>query len=446
LINCAAGPSVVGIREGVVSILGRGPECDVVVADDSVSRRHARLIVSDVLLLEDLGSTNGTKVNARSIGVKERVPVAVGTIIELGTATLVLQRGVRVDAASPPPASSRAPVRHSIARAEEAVVNDVTMRNLYGLLAMIAPTPLSVLIMGETGVGKEVFATAIHRRSTRATKPFMVISCAALPESTLEAELFGFEKGSFTGALNCKTGLFEAADGGTVFLDEVGEIPLATQAKLLRVIETGEIMRLGSVKEKVVDVRFLAATNRDLRDAITEGRFRADLFFRLNGVSITLPPLRSRRADIAPLARHLAERVAKTMGRPSLRLSDTAIASLERRDWPGNVRELRNVIERAIVMCRGQEIGEADLSATDALSSWTTPLAKAIPAPRVHESTTQPLRDEIRSLERERIEEALARCGGNQSQAARWLGVSRQTLIHRLEDYGLARPRKKPSA
>ena len=222
------------------------------------------------------------------------------------------------------------------------------MQRLYALLDVIAPSPLSVLVLGETGVGKEVFAEALHQRSQRRAKPLLKLNCAALPATIHEAELFGYEKGAFTGATAAKPGLFEAADGGTVMLDEIGDLPLVTQAKLLRVLETGEVLRLGSVKTTTVDVRFISATNVDLEARVEAGTFRADLFFRLDGISVVLPPLRDRKADIAPLARMFTARVATRMDRTAPQLSRDAIALLEQHAWPGNVRELRNVIERAL--------------------------------------------------------------------------------------------------
>jgi two-component system response regulator AtoC len=307
------------------------------------------------------------------------------------------------------------------------------MRNLYAMLGVIAPSPLSVLILGETGVGKELYAAAVHARSTRAGAAFLQLNCAALAESILEAELFGYERGAFTGAVQAKPGLFESADGGTVFLDEVADLPASTQAKLLRVLESGDVIRLGSVKPKHVDVRFVAATNGDPRRLVADGKFRADLYFRLNGITITIPPLRSRRADIAPIARRIAERASATVGKRSLELTPSALRALEDYSWPGNVRELKNVVERAVVLCDQEELGVDQLVMAD-------PDAFAQDPPR--SASPKALKEELKSIEKRRILSALEATAGNQSEAARVLKMSRYTLMSRIEEYGLARPRK----
>ena len=302
------------------------------------------------------------------------------------------------------------------------------MQRVYALLDVVAPSPLSVLVLGETGVGKEVFAEAIHQRSPRRARELLKLNCAALPESILEAELFGYEKGAFTGATAAKPGLFEAANGGTVMLDEIGDLPLVTQAKLLRVLETGEVLRIGSVKTTTVDVRFISATNVDLEARVEDGTFRADLFFRLDGISIILPPLRDRPADIAPLARMFAARVAKQLDRRTPpALGDAAIALLERHAWPGNVRELRNVIERAVVLCAGGDTIDP---------SHLTSIAAASSSPHGR------LKDDLSKIERERILRTLDEVGGNQTRAAKILGISRHALLDRLDRYGIVRPRK----
>jgi transcriptional regulator with GAF, ATPase, and Fis domain len=468
LVSCASGVSVVSLAGRDEWLVGRAQECDIVIADGSVSREHARLVLGDAMALEDLGSRNGTSVQGRRLQPRERTAVSVGSVLELGSAMCLLQRapitpGLRRAAANAALARLR-PTRPDAADADEPIVCEPAMRNLYALLDVVAPSPLNVLILGETGVGKELYAKAVHRRSPRAAGRFLELDCGALPESILEAELFGYEKGAFTGAVQAKVGLFESAHAGTVFLDEVGELPLSTQAKLLRVLETGQVMRLGSVQPAVVDVRFVAATNRDLRHLITEGRFRPDLYFRLNGISITLPPLRQRRADLGPLAAHFASRAARSMGRSSPRLTDEALAAFERYEWPGNVRELRNIVERAVVMSRGEHLGLDDLIVAEPGafgregSSEDTvppplPAAQHSLQPMASSSTvvsgrfgTPPgadLRAELKTLERERILDTLARTAGNQTQAAKILGISRYTLINRLEEYGITRPRKR---
>jgi hypothetical protein len=309
----------------------------VVLDDPSVSRRHALLTVSGRITVEDLGSTNGTAIQGRKLAPGEKGVLALGTVFEVGSATLVLQRTTALGGRA-----HRTPTDMP-----GTVVRDPTMKRLYEMLDVVAPTGLSVLILGETGVGKEVFAEALHRLSSRVGAPFLKLNCAALPESILEAELFGYEKGAFTGATQTKVGLFEAADGGTLFLDEVGEMAPSTQTKVLRALESGEVMRLGSSATRKVDVRFISAANRDLRKLVASGGFRADLFFRLNGITMTLPPLRKRPEDVLPLAEVFLARSARKLAKPAPRLGEEARKALGSHPWPGNVRELRNVIERA---------------------------------------------------------------------------------------------------
>ncbi|HEY1906728.1 MAG TPA: sigma 54-interacting transcriptional regulator [Myxococcaceae bacterium] len=445
LVSCAAGAWAVPLAMGRTYVLGRAPECEVMLDDPSVSRRHALLTVSGRITVEDLGSTNGTAIQGRRLAPGERGVLALGTVFEIGSATMVLQRT--------PSAGTRA--RKTPADMPGTVVRDPAMKRLYEMLDVVAPTGLSVLVLGETGVGKEVFAEALHRLSSRVGAPFLRLNCAALPESILEAELFGYEKGAFTGATQTKVGLFEAADGGTLFLDEVGEMAPSTQTKVLRALESGEVMRLGSSTTRKVDVRFLSAANRDLRKLVAAGKFRADLFFRLNGITMTLPPLRKRPEDVLPLAEVFLERAARKLGRPPPRLGEEARRALEAHPWPGNVRELRNVIERAVVLCQGDVLQLEDLllhegeiegaSATPA-SGTATP----VPGPPEDQQVTvrlpvrpgsPELKGKLEEFERAQILDALAKTTGNQTRAAKLLGIARRTLIKKMVRYGIERPR-----
>jgi transcriptional regulator with PAS, ATPase and Fis domain len=318
---------------------------------------------------------------------------------------------------------------------------DESMRRVQALAARAAAGEISVVILGETGVGKEVLTRAIHGSSARAARPLVSVNCAALSESLLESELFGHERGAFTGAAQAKPGLLETAPGGTVFLDEVGELPLALQAKLLRVIEAREIVRVGGVRPRKIDVRFIAATNRDLEAEVQRGAFRRDLYFRLNGMTLVIPPLRERPLDLPHLARGLVIDLAGQAGRRrSPALSDEAMAVLTRHSWPGNVRELRNVIERALLLCEDVTITPAHLGIAAVPAAPAGPPAPSIAGDHrvtAEARTTDP--------ERLRVLDALAACAGNQSRAARRLGISRKVLIARLDAYGVARPRKPVS-
>jgi DNA-binding NtrC family response regulator len=309
----------------------------------------------------------------------------------------------------------------------QVVARDPAMLHLLDTVDRIAPATISVLILGETGVGKDVVAAAVHGRSPRRSAPFLRLNCAALPESLLESELFGHEAGAFTGARALKRGLLESADGGTVFLDEVGDLPAALQAKLLRVLESREVTRVGGVTNRTIDVRFVAATNRRLDEAVRRGGFREDLFYRLAGVILRVPPLRERRAEIVPLALFFAEQLARELGRPDpFRLASATRNAIAAYDWPGNVRELRHAIERAALLSDGPEIEVADL-------------ALDLEAPRTEPDGDAPETTAV--SERLRIEAALAACAGNQTRAAKLLGIARRTLVKKLSRHGLPRPR-----
>jgi DNA-binding NtrC family response regulator len=313
------------------------------------------------------------------------------------------------------------------------IVSDA-LEAVYDSALRAAASNLSVLLLGETGVGKDVLAHALHKASPRASAPFIPLNCAALSESLLESELFGHEKGAFTGAQAAREGLFEAADGGTVFLDEVGDLPLTTQAKLLRVLEERRVLRVGGRSFRDVDVRFVAATNRNLEQEAAAGRFRQDLFFRIAGIALTVPPLRERRADILPLAMRFAENHSRQLGSSAApEISTEARSKLESYDWPGNVRELRNVVERTITLHGSGEIRVEHLPDNVRDPSDASPRGSAI----------ADLEERMRDLEKQRVVEALEACGGNQTRAAELLGISRRTLLNRLDEFDLPRPRKK---
>ena len=321
----------------------------------------------------------------------------------------------------------------------ELVLQSERMREIYEILGRIAGGDISVLILGETGVGKELVAEAVHRLSPRAARPFLRLNCAALSETLLESELFGHEKGSFTGAMFTKLGLLETADGGTVFLDEIGELPMSAQVKLLRVLEERKVLRVGGLTPGTIDVRFVVATNRDLEAEILRGAFREDLFYRLNGFSVVIPPLRERVTEIEPLARYFVAEFCRRNARyPEPELSPVALESLVRYRWPGNIRELRNVIERAVLLCTGDAITPHHLP-LDKLGSSATPRREppGEPSPPAPPPVPSAL-----DAERARITAALEDCGGNQTRAAVVLGISRRTLVNRLDAHGLVRPRK----
>ena len=319
------------------------------------------------------------------------------------------------------------------------VVEDEAMRNLYRLAERVAKGRISVLLLGETGVGKEVFAEAIHRASPRRERPYVKLNCAAISEALLESELFGHERGAFTGAEQAKPGLLEVAAGGTVFLDEVAEMSLATQAKLLRAIEQRQVLRVGGLEPRTIDARFVSATNRDPQEEIRAGRLRQDLFYRLEGVTLQIPPLRERPQEILPLARAFARRVADELELPGVpSLSPRAAELLMAYHWPGNIRELRNVIERALLLTPHDRIDPEHLPLDKLMAAW-----RAAPAPAAHvDPESAALEQALKDQERRRIEAALEAEAGNQTRAAERLGISRRTLSKKLDEFALPRPRK----
>jgi DNA-binding NtrC family response regulator len=387
-------------------VIGRDPACDVALDHERVSRRHTRIAIGAAWTVEDLGSRNGTLLNGEPArGVAPFVP---GESITIGPYTaVVVPRAVSA-------------VRTAIG-ASSVTIDDPSLARPTPLLTALARSAVSIVLHGETGTGKEVLTRALHALSGR-TGPMLGVNCAALAPQLLESELFGHEKGAFTGAVG-KVGLLEAAAGGTVLLDEIAELPIELQAKLLRAVESREVMRVGGVKPTAIDVRFVAASHRDLAGACAAGGFRRDLFYRLAGITLSLPPLRDRRQQIPLLAARFAR---DATGRDGA-LSPAALARLGAHAWPGNVRELKNVVERAALLAAGGAIEPAHL------------LFDASPAAPAPEAEAEP-RD---TAERDRIVAALEACAGNQTQAARKLGISRATLVHKLDLHRVPRPRKR---
>ena len=312
------------------------------------------------------------------------------------------------------------------------IAESPAMQQALEVVARVAGHKTTVLITGERGTGKEVIAQAIHRAGPRAAGPFVAVNCAAIPETLLESELFGYVKGAFTGAAGDRPGLFEQADGGTLLLDEIGELPLPLQAKLLRVLQESEIRRVGDQRTRRVDVRLLAATARDLATEAAAGRFREDLFDRLNVVAIHLPPLAERREDVAPLARHFAAQVARRLGRP-VALSDAAVAWMVEQRWPGNARELEHAIERAAVLSDKDVLEPEDLQSKGVVP----PLRAAERGSGGEDMGGGTLRDAVEAAERQAITAALAAAGGNRRAAAKRLGVSLRTLFYKMDRYGV---------
>jgi two-component system NtrC family response regulator len=309
-------------------------------------------------------------------------------------------------------------------RLEGIVGESGRMQEVLSLVRRVAPSDATVLVRGESGTGKELVARAIHAASGRAGGPFVAVNCAALPETLLESELFGHEKGAFTGAQAARQGRFEAAQGGTIFLDEIGDLPPHVQVKLLRVLQERRIERLGANRSVAVDVRLVAATHRDLEAMVREGTFRDDLYYRINVVTITLPPLRDRREDIPLLLERFLERFARANARTIRGLTREARDTLLRYDYPGNVRELENIVERAVVLARDDVIGLADLPLGVKETEKDLAGARTLPAA-------------VEGLERQMIREALVEAGGVQTRAAELLGISERVLRYKLRKYGL---------
>ncbi|MFO0563463.1 MAG: sigma 54-interacting transcriptional regulator [Polyangiales bacterium] len=420
-------------------VIGRGETASVCISHRSLSREHAALTLPE-LVLEDLGSTNGTfvrtlnadgSISEERVHEGSRVTLAPGATVRLGAVNIVLVPTFVSGARAEPPAS-------------EPVALDPRMREISALITRVAPSDIPVLILGETGVGKEVLSERVHQASTRRSRPILRLNCAALSEQLLESELFGHEKGAFTGASSAKPGLLETATGGTVLLDEIGDLRPDAQGKLLRALEEGKVLRVGGLTPRPIDVRFIAATHRDLEQCVLAGTFRRDLYFRLAGVVLRVPPLRERPSELLPLARQFLHNACARYKRSfEPILSEDAMAFLRAHTWPGNIRELRHCVERAVLLCDGPALERRhfDLSGP-ALDdpAPSTPVVAVSPAPVAPEPEPTTHRNPL-GLSRERITAALDKHAGNQTRAAKSLGISRRTLVNWIERYGLARPR-----
>jgi DNA-binding NtrC family response regulator len=406
-------------------VVGTHESCDLALADPQVSRRHLRIDHDEQgYLLKDLGSTNGTRVAGAR--VREAL-LDDGVVITLGQTTLrfgFLDASLRIDLA-----------------AEEEFAGllgrSLPMRELFAQMARVAPTDAAVLITGETGTGKERVARAIHAHSRRAARPFVVFDCGAVPPTLIESELFGHEKGAFTGATERRAGVFERADGGTVFIDELGELAVELQPKLLRVLESNEVWRLGAAKPTPINVRVLGATHRDLETRIAEGQFREDLFYRLAVVMLRVPPLRERRDDIPLLASHFARQFSAATAagdpdahpRPAGPGWEAIFDFMKSADWPGNVRELRNVVERAVIM------SDPRLLMGDALDAVAELRKHAEPA--LHNRIS--LRAARDQREREYLAELVRATDGDLDRAAEVAEVHRKSLERLLRKHSLRR-------
>jgi DNA-binding NtrC family response regulator len=422
-LTAVAGPGA-GRALAMLSALatvGRHSTNDLVVPDPRVSGVHLELRrVGDHVLVRDAGSTNGTWIGPHRV---TEIHLAPGGEVTIGSTSLRLD----LDPGAAPHAPSASD------SFGELVGRSPAMRELFATLERIAPKNLGVLVQGETGTGKEEVARAIHKRSGRAGKPFVVIDAAALPETLAESLLFGHEKGAFTGAERRATGLFEAADGGTVFLDEIGELPGPIQAKFLRVLEQREVTRVGSHEPVRVDVRVIAATHRDLRHEIDAGRFREDLFFRLAPLRVVLVPLRDRPEDIPLLCGKLLETVGREAG-TALRIEPDALAHLQAQPWPGNVRELRNVLARSAALTTDGVIRRADVAGEGYGFRGTREERSALDLSGDFAAAKERA---VARFEAAYLAALVRRCGGNLSQASREAGLARHYLRELLKRRGL---------
>jgi transcriptional regulator with GAF, ATPase, and Fis domain len=403
--------------------IGKAPENDLVLSDDTVSRQHCELERrAQGVVVRDLGSTNHTRVGRTAV---HEAVVESGATITVGGVDLGLRVEPRQAVVLPSEANHFG----------DAIGHSIAMRTVFGVLERIAPTDASVLLEGETGTGKDVLARSIHQMSPRRDRPFVVVDCGAVSYSLLESELFGHERGSFTGAIATRQGAFELAGRGTVFLDEVGELPLDVQPKLLRVLESGEFRRVGGNKTLRAEARVVAATKRNLKNEVERGKFREDLYFRLAVVPVTVPPLRGRREDIPPLVERFLELARKRDPEAtSITLSKATVAALAAHDWPGNVRELRNVLDRAIYIATAG--GEREVRIFDLPVASSSPSAAA-PSFAPGQSYREVREHFEADFERRYVSWLLERHGGNISAAAREARMDRKHLYDLARRHGL---------
>ncbi len=414
-------PRVIEVARDAEVTFGRSAEATIALDESGVSRQHARIFwQQDHVMVEDLGSRNGISIGGRTIR-GDRSRIGSGDVVRIGHADVVVTSVRNKLGAS----QSCADASGRMTQPDGVIVADPEMRKVFYVAKRLGRTQTTTLIVGETGVGKEVVAMEIHQASSRASGPFVRVNCAAFPDTLIESELFGYEAGAFTGANRRKIGFFELGTSGTVFLDEVGELSLAAQAKILRVLEARTLTRLGSTTEIQIDARVICATHRDLEADVRAGRFREDLFYRISAFTLRVPPLRARPAEVAIFAELFARDIAARVGDSPPAFTSDAMRAISRYPWPGNVRELRNAIEHAIVLAEDGIVRAEHLPET----MRNDQVARS--------GERGALRVEVASVERQSIEAALEAESGSRKRAAERLGISCRALLYKISKYGI---------